>query len=129
MSNKAAEIKPPSPSIKKQTYDYLTNIGIKLPEKIIIYHNIEYSDLYEHETSPNQNKDEQGYTTNTNAVYVDTGIYTGRSPNDKYIVKHPDSQNNIWWKNDDPKSDNKAIDQTTWKHLKTISTKQLSNKK
>ncbi len=115
--------------LKQKLKDSLQCVGINLPENSTIYHNLSYSELFEHETSFNLPENERAHNTNLNAATIDTGKYTGRSPNDKYIVKHPDSQNNIWWKHDDPKSDNKAIDHTTWEHLKAISTQQLSNKK
>ena len=115
--------------LKQKLENSLQCAGINLPENPTIYHNLSYSELFEHETSLNLPENERAYKTSLNAATIDTGKYTGRSPNDKYIVKHPDSQNNIWWKHDDPKSDNKAIDHPTWEHLKAISTQQLSNKK
>ncbi len=95
-----------------------------------IYHNLSYEELYKHETNPDLKGYEKGFVTNTGAVNVDTGIFTGRSPKDKYIVKHPDSRGNIWWTNPERKSsDNKPVSPANWEILKKHSAKQLSNKK
>ena len=95
-----------------------------------IYHNLSYDELFKHETDPGLEGFEKGFETNTGAVAVDTGIYTGRSPKDKYIVEEETSKHNIWWKKPERKaSDNKPVLEETWKHLKTISAKQLTGKK
>jgi len=52
-----------------------------------IFHNLSYEELFKHETNPELQGFEKGYLTNTGAITVDTGIFTGRSPKDKYIVK------------------------------------------
>ncbi|OQY04300.1 MAG: phosphoenolpyruvate carboxykinase (ATP) [Bacteroidetes bacterium 4572_117] len=95
-----------------------------------IFHNISYEQLYKDETSPNLEGFEKGYVTNTGAVTVDTGIFTGRSPKDKFIVKEETSEDNIWWRNENrPASDNKPITPEVWNELKTIAAKQLTGKK
>lgn len=97
--------------------------------KEIIY-NPEYDVLYEHEMDSSLEGFERGYLTNLGAVNVDTGIFTGRSPKDKYIVREPGSEQNVWWAEKDKKSsDNKPISPEVWEHLKEISAKQLSGKK
>lgn len=95
-----------------------------------IYYNPDYKTLYEHETDPSLEGFERGYLTNLGAINVDTGIFTGRSPKDKYIVKEPGSEQNVWWAEKGKKSsDNKPISPEVWEHLKEISAKQLSGKK
>ncbi|MCF6185765.1 MAG: phosphoenolpyruvate carboxykinase (ATP), partial [Bacteroidales bacterium] len=95
-----------------------------------IYHNLSYDEFYRHETNPELEGFEKGYLTNLGAVSVDTGIFTGRSPKDKYIVKEKTSENNIWWRNEHrPASDNKPISEEVWKDLLENSAKQLTGKK
>ena len=95
-----------------------------------IYYNISYDELYKHETNPNLEGFEKGYVTNLGAVTVDTGIFTGRSPKDKYIVDEEVNRGNIWWKNEHrPASDNKPITEEIWEELKANSLNQLSGKK
>jgi phosphoenolpyruvate carboxykinase (ATP) len=95
-----------------------------------IYYNLSYEELFKLETDPLLNGFEKGFITNTGAVNVDTGIFTGRSPKDKYIVKESSSENNIWWANPTRKgSDNKPITPEIWNSLKETAVKQLSDKK
>jgi len=95
-----------------------------------IYHNISYDELFKHETDPSLEGYEKGYVTNLGAVTVDTGIFTGRSPKDKFIVKEEENEANVWWKNEHrPASDNKPISEEVWEELKENSIKQLNGKK
>ncbi len=95
-----------------------------------IHYNLTYDELYEHETNPGLEGFDKGFVTNTGAVAVDTGIFTGRSPKDKYIVKEPSSENNIWWATPGRKSsDNKPLSEDTWNKLVGLSQKHLSGKK
>ena len=95
-----------------------------------VCYNTSYSKLFEEETASNLEGFEKGYVTNTGCVSVDTGIYTGRSPKDKYIVKEESSENNVWWATPErKKSDNKPISKEIWNSLKEISQTQLSGKK
>ena len=75
---------------------YLNKFNITAPK---IIHNPSYEALFTLETDQNLPDTEKTKLTELNAVTIDTGKYTGRSPNDKYIVKHPISENNVWWKN------------------------------
>jgi len=112
---------------KNKTID-LTIHGINEPTEI--FYNLSYDELFKHETDSSLQGFEKGVLTNTGAVNVDTGIFTGRSPKDKYIVKEETSENNIWWAAPNRKgSDNKPINEEVWKSLKGISQKQLSGKK
>lgn len=95
-----------------------------------IYHNLSFNQLFDHETNPELEGFERGFVTENGTVSVDTGIFTGRSPKDKYIVKEETSEDNIWWKNPQRKaSDNKPLSEETWKYLYGISADQLSGKK
>ena len=60
------------------------------------------------------------------AVNVMTGVYTGRSPKDKFFVKDAVTENTIWWTSDEYKNDNKPISEKSWKVLKDIATDELS---
>ena len=105
----------------------LVNYGITGVKEI--FYNPSYDLLYKHETDPKLNGYEKGIVTKLGAVNVDTGIFTGRSPKDKYIVKEPSSEANVWWAEQNKKSsDNKPLSPENWDKLKSISAKQLSNK-
>ncbi|HSO76930.1 MAG TPA: phosphoenolpyruvate carboxykinase (ATP), partial [Bacteroidales bacterium] len=95
-----------------------------------IVYNPSFDELFEAETSPELKGYERGFLTDTGAITVDTGIFTGRSPKDKYIVLDPKTKDTVWWKSEiSPVSDNKPIDIKTWNHCKDLSVKQLSGKK
>ncbi len=95
-----------------------------------VYYNLSYDELFKHETDESLSGFDRGFVTDTGAVAVDTGIFTGRSPKDKYIVDEETSRGNIWWKTPGRKSsDNKPISEDTWKDLYGTSLKQLSGKK
>lgn len=95
--------------------------------KEIIY-NPSFELLFEHEMDPSLEGFERGVLTKSGAVSVDTGIFTGRSPKDKYIVRDEVSENTVWWSTIG-KNDNKPITPEIWAHLKKIVAKQLSGKK
>ncbi len=96
----------------------------------VVYHNLSYDELFVHETDDKLEGYEKGFLTNMGAVNVDTGIFTGRSPKDKYIVRESENEKNIWWASPERKgSDNKPISEETWEHMKGIARKQLSGKK
>lgn len=106
----------------------LSVYGISAPEKV--YYNISFDELFEHETDPSLEGYEKGFVTNLGAVNVDTGIFTGRSPKDKYIVQESESAGNIWWASPGRKgSDNKPISEDIWKHMVKLGQHQLSGKK
>ncbi len=95
-----------------------------------IFHNLSYDELFKHETDESLEGFERGFLTDTGAVSVDTGIFTGRSPKDKYIVFEDENKKNIWWRNERRKaSDNKPISEEIWNELNLNSAKQLSGKK
>ena len=95
-----------------------------------VYHNLSYDELFKHETDPSLEGYERGFVTDMGSVAVDTGIFTGRSPKDKYIVFEDESKGNVWWRDEkNLTSDNKPISGEVWKHLYELSRKQLSGKK
>ena len=95
-----------------------------------IHYNLSYDELFSHETDPALTGFDKGFVTDTGAVAVDTGIFTGRSPKDKYIVREAGSEKNVWWKSPDKKSsDNKPITEEVWKDLYGTAIKQLNGQK
>jgi phosphoenolpyruvate carboxykinase (ATP) len=106
--------------------EQLQQYGITGVNEII--YNPSYETLFTEETCSSLTGYEKGVITSNGTVAVDTGIFTGRSPKDKYIVKDKTTRDTIWW-SDQGKNDNKAIDETTWSQLKQVVTTQLSNKK
>ena len=104
----------------------LTKYGIEGAE--IIY-NPSYEQLFADETNPELTGYEKGQLTETGAVNVMTGIYTGRSPTDTFFVQDETSENPVWWTSEEYKNDNKPVTPEAWKELKKIATNQLSNKK
>ena len=106
----------------------LTDYGI-LNTKEIMY-NPSYNLLFAEETKPGLDSNEKGFITKSGAVAIDTGIFTGRSPKDKYVVVDDKSRDTVWWRSETGKtSDNKPISRDVWNHCKNISLKQLSGKR
>lgn len=101
----------------------LSQYGISNVTEII--RNPSYEQLFEEETKPGLEGYEKGIVTELGAVAVDTGIFTGRSPKDKFIVKDDTTLDTLWWA-DQGQNDNKAIDQAVWNDLKNLVTEQLS---
>ena len=93
-----------------------------------VFHNISYEKLYEHETDPSLGGFSKGFITDTGAVSVDTGIFTGRSPKDKYIVMDDISRDTVWWSTQG-KNDNRPLEVSKWDKLKKIASTELSHKK
>jgi phosphoenolpyruvate carboxykinase (ATP) len=94
-----------------------------------IVHNASYEQLFEEETRDDLEGFEKGVVTELGAVAVDTGVFTGRSPKDKYIVKDDTTRDTMWWTTDQVKNDNKPISTEVWNDLKQITTQQLSGKR
>ncbi len=105
----------------------LSKYGIKDVKEII--HNPSYEELYEAETCSCLTGYEKGQVTELGAVNVMTGVFTGRSPKDKYIVKDATTENTVWWTSDFAKNDNKPITPAVWDQLKKIAADELSGKK
>ncbi|MDO5771900.1 MAG: phosphoenolpyruvate carboxykinase (ATP) [Bacteroidales bacterium] len=105
----------------------LTKYGIQGTPEIV--YNPSYEQLFIDETNPELTGYEKGQVTELGAVNVMTGIYTGRSPKDKFIVMDATSKDTVWWTSDEYKNDNKPVTEETWKALKELAVKELSNKK
>ena len=94
-----------------------------------IVHNPSYEVLFEEETKAGLEGYEKGQESELGAVNVMTGIYTGRSPKDKYIVMDENSKDTVWWTSDEYKNDNHPVSVEVWDELKEIAKKELSNKR
>ncbi len=105
----------------------LTKYGIKDVKEIV--YNPSYDKLYEDELKPNLEGFEKGVVSELGAVNVMTGIFTGRSPKDKYIVKDNTTKDTIWWTTPESPNDNKPVSTKVWENLEANTVKQLSSKK
>ena len=105
----------------------LTKYGITGVTEIL--HNPSYEVLFAEENKPELEGFEKGQLTELDAMNVMTGIYTGRSPKDKYIVMDENSKDTVWWTTDGYKNDNHPLSEENWKILKELAKKQLSGKR
>ncbi len=94
-----------------------------------IVHNPSYDTLYAEEIKPELEGYEKGQVSELGAVNVMTGVYTGRSPKDKFIVMDENSKDTVWWTSDEYKNDNHPASVETWNVLKDLAVKELSNKR
>ena len=104
----------------------LAKYGIKEVKKVI--YNPSYEELFKDETNPALTGYEKGIVTNLGAVDVMTGVYTGRSPKDKYLVKDDVTEDTVWWTSDGYKNDNKPITTEVWDRLREKAVRELSDK-
>ena len=105
----------------------LSKYGITGTTEIV--HNPSFELLFEEETKPGLEGYEKGQVSELGAVNVMTGIYTGRSPKDKFIVVDENSKDTVWWTSDEYKNDNHPASQETWEAVKKIAINELSDKK
>ena len=105
----------------------LSKYGITDVKEIL--HNPSYEELFKAETDPSLTGYEKGQVTELGAVNVMTGIYTGRSPKDKFFVKNEASEKNVRWTSEEYKNDNKPCSEEAWADLKAKAVKELSGKK
>ncbi|MBS5667693.1 MAG: phosphoenolpyruvate carboxykinase (ATP) [Firmicutes bacterium] len=105
----------------------LKHYGISGTTEIV--HNPSYEALFDAEMDPTLTGYEKGQLTELGAVNVMTGVYTGRSPKDKYIVMDANSKDTVWWTSDGYKNDNHPMSESTWATVKELAIKELSNKK
>ena len=105
----------------------LAKYGITDAKEIL--HNPSYEVLFADETNPANTGYDVGQVTELGAVNVMTGIYTGRSPKDKFWIKDSVTEDTLWWTSDEYKNDNKPLPQSTWVELKKIAGTQLSKMK
>ncbi|PCD86623.1 phosphoenolpyruvate carboxykinase (ATP) [Vibrio mediterranei] len=113
--------------INKAAQIDLTKYGITGVTDIV--RNPSYEQLFEEETREGLEGYEKGVVTELGAVAVDTGIFTGRSPKDKFIVNDDTTRDTMWWTSDKVKNDNKPMSKEAWGDLKLLVTGQLSNKR
>lgn len=105
----------------------LSKYGITGTPEIV--YNPSYEDLYKEEMKPELEGYEKGQESELGAVNVMTGVYTGRSPKDKFIVEDENSKDTVWWTSDEYKNDNHKASKETWEAVKEIAIKELCNKK
>jgi phosphoenolpyruvate carboxykinase (ATP) len=107
--------------------EILATYGINDTSDII--YNPDYDLLFKEETAPGLEGFERGQVTELGAVNVDTGIFTGRSPKDKYIVRDDTTRDTVWWADQGKgKNDNQPLSQEVWSALKSLVTEQLSGR-
>ncbi|HLN56900.1 MAG TPA: phosphoenolpyruvate carboxykinase (ATP) [Bacteroidales bacterium] len=110
------------------TPDDLLQYGITNVRELV--YQPDYNSLFLEETKPGLSKEERGTITKNGAIAVDTGVFTGRSPKDKYVVYDEKTKDNVWWKTEKSSvSNNKRVSPEIWQHCKNISSRQLSGKK
>lgn len=105
----------------------LSKYGIKGVKEII--HNPSYDRLFKDETDPSLEGYEKGQVSELGAVNVMTGIYTGRSPKDKFFVVDETSKDTIWWDSEEYHNDNHPCSKETWDVVRKLATDELSDKK
>ena len=105
----------------------LSQYGITGATEIV--HNPSYDELYKEEMKADLEGYEKGQESELGAVNVMTGIYTGRSPKDKFIVMDENSKDTVWWTSDEYPNDNHPASQEAWEAVKELAKKELSNKK
>ncbi len=105
----------------------LTRYGITGTKELI--YNPSYERLFEDEMDPSLTGYDKGQLTELGAVNVMTGVYTGRSPKDKFIVMDETSKDTVWWTTPEYPNDNHPASQKAWEACKEIALKQLSGKK
>ncbi|MDW8845301.1 phosphoenolpyruvate carboxykinase (ATP) [Erwinia sp. MMLR14_017] len=105
-------------------------VAYGITETVEILYNPDFDTLYQEETRPELTGYERGIVTQSGAIAVDTGIFTGRSPKDKYIVRDETTRDTLWWNDQGKgKNDNQPLSAETWQALKKLVTKQLSGKR
>ena len=105
----------------------LSKYGISDVKEIV--YNPSYELLFAEETKPELEGFDKGQVTELDTVNVMTGIYTGRSPQDKYIVMDENSKNTVWWTSAEFKNDNHPMSEETWSVVKGLAKNQLSGKR
>ncbi|MCI9457038.1 MAG: phosphoenolpyruvate carboxykinase (ATP) [Oscillospiraceae bacterium] len=105
----------------------LTKYGITGTTEIV--YNPSFDELYQEEIKPELTGYERGQVSELGAVNVMTGIYTGRSPKDKFIVMDENSKNTVWWTTPEYPNDNHPASEEAWKELKKLAIQELSNKR
>ncbi|MBO5419974.1 MAG: phosphoenolpyruvate carboxykinase (ATP), partial [Bacteroidales bacterium] len=102
----------------------LTKYGITDVKEVL--HNPSYEVLFAEETDPSLEGYEKGQLTELDTINVMTGIYTGRSPKDKFFVMNEASKDTVWWTSEEYKNDNKPCSEEAWADLRAKAIKQLN---
>ncbi|MBR4197301.1 MAG: phosphoenolpyruvate carboxykinase (ATP) [Bacteroidales bacterium] len=105
----------------------LSKYGINNVSEVL--YNPSYETLFAEETKPGLTGYDKGTMTELDAINVMTGIYTGRSPKDKFFVMDEVSKDTVWWTTDEYKNDNKPLSEKSWAELKKLAVNQLSGKR
>jgi len=113
--------------LKKSILTSLDELGIKNIKEVI--YNPSYERLFDEELKSELKGFEKGQLTEMGAVNVMTGIFTGRSPKDKFIVEDDITRDTIWWTSKKSPNDNKPTTVEVWKDLKKTVIDELSGKK
>ena len=109
--------------VKRKMAIDLTKYGINGTTEIV--HNPSYEVLFEEETKAGLEGYEVGQNTELDTVNVMTGVFTGRSPKDKYIVMDENSKDTVWWTSDEYKNDNHPMTESTWAAVKELAKKEI----
>ncbi|WP_168416135.1 phosphoenolpyruvate carboxykinase (ATP) [Erwinia amylovora] len=105
-------------------------VAYGITDTVEVVYNPDYDMLFKEETLPGLTGYERSRVTESGAVAVDTGIFTGRSPKDKYLVRDETTRDTLWWSDQGKgKNDNQPLTQETWQSLKSLVTRQLSGKR
>ncbi len=104
----------------------LSLYGISAASEIV--YNPSYETLFAEETRDDLQALERGTLTDSGAIAVDTGAFTGRSPKDKYIVEDALTKDVLWWSTQG-ENDNKPISEAIWAQLKTRVCDHLTGKR
>ena len=110
----------------KEIFDFLLKRNIKPQD---VFYNPSYEFLYQEENNPSLEGYEKGQKTELGAINVMTGVYTGRSPKDKFIIYDETSKNTVWWTSPEYPNDNHPASLKAWEECKKIATKELNGKK
>ena len=105
----------------------LSKYGITGVSEVV--YNPSYELLFDEEMKSDLTGFDKGTLTELDTVNVMTGIYTGRSPKDKYIVMEEKSKDTVWWTSEEYKNDNHPMDEKTWEYVRDLAKKQLSGKR
>ena len=119
-------------NLRKEVYVKMAKVDLSkygITGTTEVVYNPSYELLFEEETKSTNEGYEVGQESELGAVNVMTGIYTGRSPKDKYIVVDENSKDTVWWTSDEYKNDNHPMTETAWAAVKDIAKKELSNKR
>ena len=106
--------------------NFLLNKGISFGS---VFYNPSYDQLFNDETRNDLEGYEKGQLTELGAINVMTGVYTGRSPKDKYIVVDENSKDTVWWTTPEYPNDNHPMDEKTWEVVKKLAQQELSGKR